>query len=190
MEQTEYLRDYEKRLQDELLKLCTNYKLLDGVLLSSEDVEGRWEALALDYMADAVAQINEYPTVAVAWAGYMGMAVAHLWDKDWELHCNDEYRSLYGDNGFDDMDEHIVQNILHLPLDSTEARQLMNILLCCAQKAVTFIRHEHIEAQTVKAFHIFARTVKVLYRTGASIQLRRLGYKFHKVNLGRNGNFS
>ena len=33
MEQTEYLRDYEKRLQNELLKLCTNYKMLDGVLL-------------------------------------------------------------------------------------------------------------------------------------------------------------
>ena len=62
MEQTEYLRDYEKRLQNELLKLCTNYKMLDGVLLSSEDVEGRWEAIALDYMADAVTQINQYPS--------------------------------------------------------------------------------------------------------------------------------
>ena len=87
MEQTEYLRDYEKRLQNELLKLCTNYKMLDGVLLSSEDVEGRWEAIALDYMADAVTQINQYPTVAVAWAGYLGMAVANFWDKDWGLHC-------------------------------------------------------------------------------------------------------
>ena len=35
MEQTEYLRDYEKRLQDELLKLCTNYKLLDGQLVDT-----------------------------------------------------------------------------------------------------------------------------------------------------------
>ena len=103
MEQTEYLRDFEKRIQDELLKLCTTYKMLDGVLLSSEDVDGRWEALALDYMADAVAQINQYPAVAVAWAGYMGMAVAHLWDKNWELHCNDEYRSMYGADGFDDI---------------------------------------------------------------------------------------
>jgi hypothetical protein len=62
----------------------------------------------------------------------------------------------------------------------------MNILLCCAQKAVNFIRHEQIEFQTAKAFHIFARTVKVMFRTGAAIQLRRLGYKFHKVNLNRN----
>ena len=66
-------------------------------------------------------------------------------------------------------------------------QKLGNILLCCSQKAVTFIRHEHIEAQTVKAFHIFARTVKVLFKTGAAIQLRRLGYKFHKVTLDRSG---
>ena len=81
------------------------------------------------------------------------------------------------------MDEYIVQNILDLSLDSQEAKQIMNILLCCAQKASTFIQHEHIESQTVKAFHIFARTVKVMFRTGAALQLRRLGYKFHKVDL-------
>ena len=85
------------------------------------------------------------------------------------------------------MDEHIVQNILGLSLDSPDAKQIMNILLCCAQSAVTFIQHEQIEHQTVKAFHIFARTVKVLYRIGAALQLRRLGYKFHKVDLSRSG---
>jgi hypothetical protein len=85
------------------------------------------------------------------------------------------------------MDEHIVQKILGLALDSTEAKQIVNILLCCAQKGVDFIRHEQIEAQTVKAFHIFARTVKVMFRIGAALQLRRLGYKFHKVDLNRFG---
>ena len=85
------------------------------------------------------------------------------------------------------MDEFIVQNILSLKLDSVEAKQIMNILLCCAQKATTFIQHEHIEAQTVKAFHIFARTVQVMFRIGAALQLKRLGYKFHKVDLSRTG---
>ena len=85
------------------------------------------------------------------------------------------------------MDEHIVQNVLGLSLDSVEAKQIVNILLCCSQKAVDFIRHEQIEAQTVKAFHIFARTVKVMFRTGAALQLKRLGYKFHKVDLNSAG---
>ena len=66
-------------------------------------------------------------------------------------------------------------------------KKVRNILLCCAQKAATFSQHEHIEAQTVKAFHIVARTVKVMYRIGASLQLRRLGYKFHKVDLNQVG---
>lgn len=183
MEQTEYLRDFEKRLQDELLKLCTNYKLLDGVLLSSEDVEGRWEALALDYMADAVAQINEYPTVAVAWAGYMGMAVAHLWDKDWGLHCNDEYRSLYGDNGFDDMDEHIVRDILGLPLETPYAKEIEEMMRRSAYSVLNLIRHENIQPQSPMAYYTFARAVKVMYRIGAAIELKRLGYKFEKIDL-------
>ena len=85
------------------------------------------------------------------------------------------------------MDEYIVQNILGLTLDSADAKQIMNILLCCAQKAVTFVQHEQIEHQTVKAFHIFARTVKVMFRIGAALQLRRLGYKYHKVDLSRAG---
>ena len=115
------------------------------------------------------------------------MAVAQWWDADWGRHHGSKYESLHGPRGFDDMDEFIVQNILGYTLDSVDAKQIMNIMLCCAQKAVTFIQHEQIEHQTVKAFHIFARTVKVMYKIGAAIQLRRLGYKLHKVALDRNG---
>ena len=183
MEQTEYLRDYEKRLQNELLKLCTNYKMLDGVLLSSEDVEGRWEAIALDYMADAVTQINQYPTVAVAWAGYLGMAVANFWDKDWELHCGDEYKSFYGADGFDDMDEHIIRDIIGFPLESSYAKEIEEMMRRCAYSALTLIRHENIEPQSPIADYTFARTVKVMYRIGAAIELKRLGYKFEKIDL-------
>jgi hypothetical protein len=88
------------------------------------------------------------------------------------------------------MDEHIVQNILGLSLDSIEAKQIMNILLCCAQKATTFIQHEQIEHQTVKAFHIFARTVRVMYKIGSALELKRLGYKFQKVDITKKGMFS
>ncbi|MBR5336132.1 MAG: hypothetical protein IKV23_07660 [Bacteroidaceae bacterium] len=182
-ENIEYLQNFEKRVQDELLKLCTSYKMLDGVLLSSEDVEARWEPLALDYMSDAVAQINEYPAVAVAWAGYMGMAVANLWDKDWEAHCNDEYRSLYGEAGFDDMDEHIVRDIIGLPLASPQAKEIEEMMRRCAYSALSLIRHEDILPQSPMAYYTFARTVKVMYRIGAAIELKRLGYKFEKVDL-------
>ena len=161
--------------------------MLDGDLLNSEDIDQKWKEWAPEYIAEALPEVNSYPEFAIACAGYAGMAAAQWWDEDWGRHHGAKYETLHGARGFDDMDEFIVQNILGLALDSVEAKQIMNILLCCAQKATTFIQHEHIEAQTVKAFHIFARTVQVMFRIGAALQLKRLGYKFHKVDLNRAG---
>ena len=184
-ENIKYYDTYEVNLQREILKMCTDLGMLDGDLLSSEDIDQKWKEWAPEYIAEALPEVNSYPEFAIACAAYAGMAAAQWWDMDWGRHHNARYETLHGTRGFDDMDEHIVQNILRLTLDSTEAQQIMNILLCCAQKAVTFIQHEHIEHQTVKAFHIFARTTRVMYKTGAALQLKRLGYKFHKVDLNR-----
>lgn len=182
-ENAQYYDAYEAKLLQEMLKMCTNLGMLDGELLCSEDIDLKWKEWAPDYVAEALPEVNSYPEFAIACAGYAGMAAAQWWDEDWGRHHNEKYEALHGNRGFDDMDEHIVEKVLGLAPDSPEAGQLMNILLCCAQKAVTFIRHEHIESQTVKAFHIFARTVKVTYRIGAAIQLRRLGYKFSTLKL-------
>ena len=186
-ENTQYYDTYEANLQREMLKMCTSLGMLGGDLLGSEDIDSKWKEWAPEYIADALPEVNSYPDFAIACAGYAGMAVAQWWDQDWGRHHGDRYETLHGPRGFDDMDEHIVRNILGLELDSVEARQIMNILLCCAQKAATFIQHEHIEAQTVKAFHIFARTVRVMFKTGAALQLHRLGYKFHKVDPSKSG---
>ncbi len=186
-ENIRYYDTYEENLQREMLKMCTSLGMLDGELLASEDIDGKWKEWAPEYIAEALPEVNSYPEFAIACAGYAGMAVAQWWDRDWGRNHSAKYESLHGPRGFDDMDEYIVRNILGLQLDSVEAKQIMNILLCCAQKATTFIRHEHIEHQTVKAFHIFARTVKVMFRTGASLQLKRLGYKFQKVDISKFG---
>ena len=189
-ENTQYYDTYEANLQREILKMCTSLGMLDGELLASEDIDLKWKEWAPEYIAEALPEVNSYPEFAIACAGYAGMAVAQWWDTDWGRNHGTPYEALHGPRGFDDMDEHIVQKILGLSLDSVEAKQIMNILLCCAQKATTFIQHEHIEHQTVKAFHIFARTIRVMYKTGAALQLKRLGYKFHKVDLTRKGMMS
>ncbi len=186
-ENAQYFDAYEENLLNELIRTCSSLGMLDSQLLNSEDIDQKWKEWAPEYIAEALPEVNSYPEFAIACAGYTGMAVAKWWDEDWGRHHGADYASLHGPRGFDDMDEFIVQNILGLKLDSTEAKQLVNILLVCAQKAVTFIQHEHIEHQTVKAFHIFARTVKVMYRIGAALELRRLGYRFHKVALDRSG---
>lgn len=178
-----YLENFESRLMNELLKLCTQYKVLEGTLLSTEDIDARWHEIAPEYVADAVPNIADYPTVAIAWAGYVGIAVAHLWDEDWSAHCKDEYKSLYGPAGFDDMDENIVQKILGFHLESQEAKSIEQMMRRLGETALTLIRRENIEPQSPMAFHAFARAIKVMFRIGAAIELKRLGYKFEQVNL-------
>ncbi len=181
---TAYLDSFETRLQDELLHLCTSYNMLEGTFLATDDIDNRWDALAPEYMADAVGQIAEYPTVSVAWAAYLGLAIAFGWDTNWEAFSQAAYTFFYGEQGFDDMDEHIVRDLLGISLDSDEARDLEAMIRRAAQMAVAFIKGEQVEPQSPMAFYIFARAVKVMYRMGAAIELKRLGYKFEKVNLG------
>ena len=177
----EYLDSFEDKLQEELLRLCTSYNMLDGKLLATDDIDNQWNVLVPEYMADAVGQINEYPTVSVAWAAYLGLAIAYGWDTDWNFISNGAFQSLYGVQGFDDMDEHIVRDLLGIPLDSEEAQNLEAMIRRSAQTAVALIRAEQIEPQSPMAFYVFARAVKVLFRIGAAIELKRLGYKFEKV---------
>ena len=145
---TEYLNNFEEKLQQELLHLCTNYGMLDSTLLAADDIDNRWHDLAPEYVADAVGQIRDYPVVSVAWAAYLGLGVAFGWDEDWEYYAQVSYQSYYGEQGFDDMDEHIVRDLLQLPLDSKEAGQLEDIIRRCGQATVSMIRHEQIEPQS------------------------------------------
>ena len=178
------LERFENKLQGELIKLCTSYGMLEGTLLSTDDINELWHSnLAPEYVADAVTQIHDYPTVSVAWAAYLGMAVAYGWDKDWEKCKTAEYKSYYGNDGFDDMDEHIIRDIIGFPLDSQPAGDIEMMIRRMAQTTINLIRHEQIEPQSPMAFHVFARAVKVMFRIGAALQLKRLGYKFEKMSL-------
>ena len=178
-----FLNRFEEKIENELLRLCTSRGMLDGTLLATDDIKVHWDVLAPDYVADAVGQIADYPTVSIAWAGYLGLAVANGWDTNWEACVRTEYKQYYGTQGFDDMDEHIVQYVLGLSLESKEAKDIENIIRSCAQTAVTLIRREQIEPQSPMAFHVFARAIKVMYRIGAALELKRLGYKFEEMQL-------
>lgn len=180
-----YLDRFEAKLEEDLLRLCTSYKMLNGTLLSSEDIDTHWQTLAPEYMADAVPQIADYPTVSVAWAAYLGLAVAYGWDTDWKQCLETPYTSYYGADGFDDMDEHIVYDLLGLLRDGYEAKQLEKVIRHCGECTVSAIRHEHIEPQSTMAFHVFSRACKVMFRIGAALELKRLGYKFDKVNVSQ-----
>lgn len=92
-----------------------------------------------------------------------------------------DYR--WGAEGFDDMDEHIIRDILGMSLDSQAAKDIEAMLRRCAYASHTMLRRENIEPQSAMAYYVFARVVKVMYRIGAAMELRRLGYKYEKVDL-------
>ncbi len=184
MEEEEYLRQYEKRLQDSLVKLCTDAGMMGGMLLESDDIESKFtESFARPYLTDAIREYQQYPEAAIAWAGFLGMAVAKIWDADWQAYQQVSYTDLLGPRGFDDMDERILTQVMGYELDSEPAGRICDILSKCAAEALAMIRHEHIEPASPRAYYVFARTVQVLYRIGASIELFLLGYKLEKLNM-------
>ena len=65
---------FQDRLERELLKICTDAGMLSCILLRSDDIDLKWKELAPEYIADGVKEIAAYPTVSVAWAGYIGAA--------------------------------------------------------------------------------------------------------------------
>ncbi len=185
VEQSKYLADYEDNLLRTLLRQVTDAGFLRGELLAVEELEERWTTSAPEYMAAAVPQIKDYPLVSIAWAGYFGIGASVLWDSDWESYADieDLYTVLASPRGFDCMDEYVTEGLLGYELEGKEAVALENMLRSVAQTADTMIRKENIEAQSVMAFYVFARTTKVLFRLGVAIGLRILGYNYVKAGI-------
>lgn len=185
MVNNEYLLGYEAKLTEILVERCTSKGFLDGRLLEVEELEEKWKEMAPEYMVDAVPQFNAYPAVSIAWAAYVGMGMAAMWDGAWDDYKEnkDLYFALRKPRTFDAMDEYIVEELLGLSLDSSEAKSLEELLRGCAHTAIGMMRSEKIEPQTTEAFYVFAHTVKVFFRLGVALELKQLGYKYEKVTV-------
>ena len=183
-EQHDLLNRYEESLRKTLTDFLTKEGMMDGQQLVVEELNDKWKSSAPSYMADAVPEIAKYPLVAIAWAMYEGMGVAVLWDKEWNRYekLEDFHTMLTEPRGFDCMDEYITEILLCHPLGSPEAEKLENLIRSTAERALSLIRKEQVEAQSVMAFHVFARTTKVMFEMGVSVQLKRMGYNYVKVN--------
>ena len=182
--QHDLLNRYEEGLRKTLIDFLTKEGMMEGRILEVEELNEKWKTSAPSYMVDAVPEVAKYPLVAIAWATYEGMGLAVLWDKEWKRHesVEDFHKMLCEPRGFDCMDEYITEILLCLPLGSAEAERLEDMVRSTAEAAQLLIRKEGIEAQSVMAFHIFARTTKVMFECGVAVQLKRLGYNYVKVN--------
>lgn len=183
MEQQEYLQNFEKGLAEQLTKMLSDKRLLGGYTFEVEELTELWHRLAPDYMADAVPQIADYPLAAIAWAAYFGAGAAVMWDKQTLKADENTYLRLRDARGFDQMDEYVAYLMLDAGIKQPDIDRVEDALRSAAISAETAIRKEGIEPQSVMAFHIFARVVKVFFALGASVTLHLMGYKYEKVKV-------
>ena len=183
MHNIEFYEQYEETLTSALVELCTSRGFLTGQLYMIDELDEKWKEIAPYYMVDAVAEVNEFPSVAIAWAAYLGMGVASIWDTVWtEYRDIDNIYSVFRDpRGFDEMDEFVLEEMLSLELESEVAKNIEGVLRSCSQMAISMMRRAEIEPQTSASLYLLASTSKVLFRIGISIELKLLGYKYEKV---------
>ncbi len=181
----EFYKQYEERLTNVLVELCTSKGFLAGQLYMIDELDEKWNELAPHYMVDAVAEVNDYPAVAIAWSAYLGMGVAAIWDTVWSEYSDIEnlYDTFRAPRGFDEMDEYVIEEMLSLELDSTMAKSIEELFRSCSSLAISMIRKEECEPQTSAAFYMLASTVKVFFKIGVAIELKLLGYKYEKVEV-------
>ena len=176
MPPTPSMEHYRDELTRHLIQICTGSGYLKGTLLESPDLDEAWGRYAPSFFGDAVREFNKYPEFCLGCAGFLGMAVACYWDKDWAKHREEPYAHFQGERGFDDMDDHIADTILHDRKHSVPAMQ------SAAAAAYHFLMRQSPEPGTAEAYRLFLVTVEVMFRIGAAVELSRLGYKYEKVD--------
>lgn len=180
----EYLQHFEEGLRDQLIKLMGECSMLGDCLFTIEELTEVWHAAAPEYMADAIPQIADYPMAAIAWAAYFGIGAAVLWDKQESMDDGVAvYKRLRDARGFDEMDEYVGYLMIDNGLRSELVERTEDALRRCAEVALTAIRKENIEPQSVMAFHVFARTTKVMFALGQSAVMHLMGYRYEKARV-------
>lgn len=180
MSDSQYLKLYEYKLMEIITEQCVSKGVIEKILPQVTELDEKWELMAPQYMADAVPEVREYPSAAIAWAAYLGMAVTVIWDRNsGEFDkIDDLYKFFCEPRGFDLLDEYITEKYLSLNVESAQSKAINDVLCSCVHSAVSLIRKEQVEPQSAEAFYIFARTTKLFFRLGIAMQLKTLGYTY------------
>ena len=172
----------EESIRQDLHRYLTAMGEADEHLPECPDVEEAWEKIARSYMPDGIREFATYPTASLGWMMYIGMAVARLWDTEWEIYSkvDDLYAYLRDKRGYDSMDEYIREDVLRLDGDGYTA--LETLVGECASRVHNALMHCHLEPGTPEAFRAYVACLHQLYLMGAAVQLHRMGY--HMTPLG------
>lgn len=177
----EQKNDFEERIGEDLRRYLLAQGLIDERMPECPDVEDKWREVGEAYLPDGIREFGAWPTVSLGWVMFVGMALAKLWDTDWESYGSrtDLYVFLRDARGYDCMDDHIMEDVLALDEDS---RKKMSALVAeCAGRTNSMLRHENIEPGTSEAFRAYVACLHQLYIMGMAVELKALGYRMTKA---------
>lgn len=168
---------FEDKVKRDLHAYLLMEEKIDKRLPDAVDIEEQWKPIAEAYLPDGIREFNGYPTVSLGWMMYTGMAVAQMWDEDWQRYTSLDniYTHLRDKRGYDTMDEYILEEVVKL--EGTEREKTEHIVAECASRTYSMLRHAGFEPGTKDAFNAYVDALHQMYLMGAAIQLKTLGYK-------------
>lgn len=172
----------EETLRKDLHQFLLSMKEVDEQLPECPDVEDKWEDIAKAYIPDGIREFQSFPLASLGWMMYIGMAVAKLWDTEWEIYSKieDLYAYMRDKRGYDSMDEYIREEVLLLR--GVDYTVLERVTGECASRVYNTLMHQHIEPGTREAFNGYVASLHQLYLMGVAAQLKRMGYHMVKIN--------
>lgn len=175
------MEQFEDIIKKDLHLYLMSIDEVDRQLPECPDVEGKWESIAKAYLPDGIREFNGYPTVSLGWMMYVGMAVAKMWDTEWEIYSkiDDLYAYIRNKRGYDRMDDYIREEVLYLKgADFTLVEKITGE---CASRAYNFLMRQRIEPGTKEAFFGYLACLHQLYLMGIAVQLKRMGYHMTRI---------
>ena len=79
------MENFEEILRKDLHQFLQSMKEVDERLPECPDVEDKWEEIGKAYIPDGIREFQDYPSASLGWMMYIGMAVAKMWDTEWDI---------------------------------------------------------------------------------------------------------
>ena len=170
------MEQFEEKLRQDLHQFLLSVDEVDERLPECPDVEDKWEAIARSYLPDGIREFQDFPSASLGWMMYIGMALAKMWDTEWEIYSkiDDVYAYMRGKRGYDGLDEYIREEVLLLA--GADYVGLEKLVGECASRVYNALRRQNIEPGTREAFNAYVACLHQLYLMGIAVQLKRMGY--------------
>ena len=172
---------FEDKIHKNLYQYLLGEKAVDERLPECPDVEEKWVGIGNSYIPDGAREFRDYPVASLGWMMYLGMAVAKMWDDEWEIYSQieDLYVYMRDKRGYEALDEYIREDVLMLKGKASDDTEVL--VSECATRVHYDLLREQIEPGTKEAFEAYVASLRQLYLFGAAIQLHRMGYHMTKV---------